>query len=254
MARKNVLITLGVSAASAAGASAITWFLAQKRLEEQYEDRLQEEIRVSVNFILKEMGINNVIVTDEDPDIVAARMNEEAADERVSVIVAEQGYDSALASEEPEPEVERVFGSQEDKPPLEDLAQRNQTTPYHKVLTPDEPEVTEEDFPEPPPENPDITVISRDIFLENPNEWQQDTITYFADDGVLDVELEFIENHEELIGPGKPRFGETSGDPKVVYVRNKKLMREFEIISDPGNASEFLAHSLGEMYKPGWAR
>lgn len=262
MTRKNVLIGLGVSTVSAAVASGITWFVTKRILDEQYEERLDEEIKTSVKYILKQLEIDNVVVSDDDPDILEEQMND--AELPFELVTAELDTVSNLTedyrSDEPEIVGERVFGSQDEKPPLEDLASRNHNVEYHKVLTDpdtyDTPVVVEEEIelPPPPPEDPDISIISRDIFMENGSEWEQETLTYFADDGVLNVAGDFVEDHEKMIGVGRPRFGEMSEDANVVYVRNKRLEKEFEIIADPGNASEFLAHSLTQLFKPSWER
>lgn len=248
MSRKSTLITAGVAVASAGISAGITWVLTKRVLEQQYEERIQEEIKISLRYILAQQGVKNVIVSDEDPDILAEQLNEEADKEPIDLEVVEVKTEDPVIGE-------RVFA--DEKPPLEDLAARNQATRYDKVMTPD---IPDEVFPEQPEipdfseENPDIVIISRDIFMANPQEWQQDVLTYFQDDGVLDESMTLVEDHEDLIGKGRPRFGELSGDANVVYVRNTKLEREFEILADPGNASEFLAHSLGELYKPSWAR
>lgn len=252
MRRVNVLIGI---AASAAVSSGITWYVTKRIVSQQYEDRIDEEVKASVAHYLRQVD-PTTIVSDEDPDILAERLNDEAINEQVQVIIEAQEY--APTEEVKEVEGERVFGATNEKPPLEDLAHRNNQVEYHKVLTVEKTEEVfpaQEDLPEPPPENPDISIISRDIFMANETEWEQDTITYFnGDGGCTDVNGSFIENHAELIGEGRPRFGEMSDDANVVYVRNKKLEKEFEVISDPGSASEFLVHSLGEMYKPSWLR
>lgn len=242
--RKDILVTVGASVVSAGVASVVTWIVANRILAAQYDERHATELEQELKYILKKSGIDNVIVSDEDPDDLVDELNE--VEQPVDIVVAELD----------EVEGERIFGSQ-DKPSLEDLAARNQATRYDKVSTPEiEPE-TPDDFPENPDpveEDPDISVISRDAFISNATEWEQVQLTYFADGGVLDQMQEYVEDHENLIGPGKPRFGEESDDANVVYVRNHRLNKEYEIIFDPGNASEFLVHSLGEMYKPSWAK
>lgn len=241
MARKDILVAVGASLVSAGIASGVTWYVTKRIVGEQYEERLNKEIQESVDYILKN---HNVVVTDDDPDILAAALDQ--AESELETI--EEQLD--------EIEGERVFASEEGKPSLEELAARNQKMAYHKILTNEEyTDAVEEVFPENPEpveEDPDISVISRDIFIENGTEWDQDTLTYFADGGVLDSMGDFVEDHEKLIGPGRPRFGELSSDANVVYVRNRRIEKEYEIISDPGNASDFLAHSLTNMYRPSW--
>lgn len=216
---------------AAAASSAITYVVIRKKLDEEYEVRLEEELQSSIEFLV-----------DQKIDLAKAQIsNDEPVPSELD-----------LEEIEPEPlepiEGERVFGSTDEKPSLDDLA-KNQKVQYNKVLTDAEYESAVLP-PEPPYEDPDISVISRDIFMENGTDWEQDTLTYFADGGVLDDSGDFVDLHELLIGPGVPRFGELSEDANVVYVRNKKIQKEYEIISDPGNASEFLAHSLQDIYHP----
>lgn len=263
---KNTWVTVGVSVASATVASGITWYLTKKYTIAKYDEKLDKEVAESVAFYLKQ---NNpgVVVSDEDPDILVEQMESELPELYTFVTDADPDFEDLIdeiekeveeiGSEEKEIKGEKVFGSENEKPSLEDLAARNQKVAYHKVVETEKetsifPEQTE--LPEAPPENPDISIISRDIFMENGTEWPQETLTYFADDGVLDVQGDFVENHVELIGEGRPRFGELSDDVNVVYVRNKKLEKEFEIIADPGNASDFLIHSLQATYKPSWQK
>lgn len=246
MVRKDILVTVGASLASAGVASVVTWVVANRKLAGAYEARLEEEIKFSVQHIIEQAGLNNVIVSDQDPDELVEELNE--VEQPVDVVV----------SELEEVEGERVFTSEDSKPPIDELVARNQTTQYNKIMTPDVAEEPEEElFPEQPDiveEDPDISVISRDIFFENGTEWPQETVTFFSDGGVLDQQGDFIEDHEKLIGPGKPRFGEESEDQNVVYVRNKRDEKEFEILWDPGLASDFLAHSLAQTHGPSWAR
>jgi hypothetical protein len=257
--RTKLNLGLALTWIGGAGAGSLaTYLIVKKRLDAEYESRVDKEVEESLKFLLKQQGLE-IVVSNDDPDKLAEEMNEAAADEPVEVVVEEPTVSEVLeeieAEDDPLEEFkqgERVFGSQEEKPPLEDLVQRNQEIPYHKIATPDVDETPEIELPEEPIEDPDITIISRDIFLENGTGWEQETLTYFADDGVLNVQGDFVEDHELMIGKGRPRFGQLSEDPNVVYIRNKRLEKEFEILSDPGNASEFLTHSLQDMYRPSW--
>jgi hypothetical protein len=261
MSRRSVLTGFGISVVSAAAGAGVAWYIANKKITEEFEQRIDKEVKESVDFVLRQHGIRDVVVSDEDPETLAEQLNE--VETPVDVVIAEEIPEEPTVSEvlaeieaEDSPldefKGERVFGSQEEKPPLEDLAQRNQETPYHKIATPDVDDTPEVELPEEPIEDPDISIISRDIFMENGTDWEQETLTYFADGGVLNVQGDFVEDHELMIGQGRPRFGQLSEDENVVYIRNKRLEKEFEILSDPGNASEFLTHSLQDMYRPSW--
>lgn len=258
MSRKRILTVVGASVLSAGVSSGITWIVANRLIAKAYDERLQDEVAQSLRHILKNLENlpAQVIVSDEDPDELVDQLNNEELPFDVVTAEVDEEIESSdievVAEESEEIQGERVFGSESDKPPLSDLGKNNKVQ-YDKIVTVQEPEEifpAQPDLPEPPPENPDISVISRDLFIENPTEWDQTTLTYFQDGGVLDINMEFVEGHEDMIGAGVPRFGELSEDENVVYVRNKKLEKEFEVIRDPGESKEFLIHSLGEMYKP----
>lgn len=266
MSRRSVLTGVGISVVSAAAGAGVAWYVANKKLAEEYDSRLSKEVEESVRFLIKNSGLETkIVVSDGDPDEIAAMLVEGSGiqlthddpDVELAIGIDEPTVSEVLEEIEAEKvdqsPAEKIFGKQEEKPPLEDLVHRNQETPYHKIATPDVEETPEEvELPEEPIEDPDISIISRDIFMENGTGWEQETLTYFADNGVLDVHGDFVEDHELLIGKGRPRFGQLSEDENVVYMRNKRLEKEYEIISDPGNASEFLTHSLQDMFRPSW--
>lgn len=224
---------LGVGVVSAAAGAAVGYFVTKKVLDELYETRLAEEVQTSIDFLIQQ-GVSL---------------------EKVDVVV---DVEDLADDEVPEPELEekevageRVFGDayKSDLSAVADAALKNQQVRYDKVLTTEE--YTEEDkseFPDPPEEDPEISVISKDIFLENATEWPQSTLTYFSDAGVLDDMGEFVADHVTLIGQGPYPFGFMSEDPEVVYIRNKRLEQEFEVLKDEGKAADFLAHSLKDMY------
>jgi hypothetical protein len=252
----------------AAVGAGLTYFLTKKKLAKHYEDKFDLELEESMKFLVAQMGLDKVIVSNDDPDEVVGQPGEGDFDDDVA--------DPTLA-EVPTPVVEdlepldgvRTFPGQDDKTPLEDLAARNQKTQYNtpvpSSLTDDKVvEVTPE---EEPYNDPDISVISRDVFYANGTEWPQETLTYFADAGVLDVGGDWVVEPESQIGGQKPPFGQMSEDPNVVYLKNKRLKKEFEVIFDSGNASDFanatdgdddeLKHSiqsLAAQYRPEYER
>lgn len=92
-------------------------------------------------------------------------------------------------------------------------------------------------------------VISKEEFGENEDSYEQVTITYFVgDDVVMDEKEEVIENQDEVVGEDNLlRFGDGSGNPHIVYIRNEKLTLDFEVIKDMNKYSEkilgFMEHS-----------
>lgn len=252
MRRQDILVLAGVSVVSAAAASAATWFFGVKKVTDNYEVRLDKEVRESVDFALGELRVRGLIVSDADPDDLASEM--EKGDGGVEIEVVTRNED--ISESEPLEEVdgERIFPDRGNMT-LDELKAKNHVTRYDKILT-------EEEYKEPEPEeqvlrvgdtswdpgNEDISVISRDIFLENTSEFDQATLTYFQDDGVVDEGSEFVPEHELLIGIGKPPFGQMSEDANIVYIRNKGIQTEYEVIQDPGNATDFLMHDLMHVF------
>lgn len=225
-----------LSIASASVGSLATYFISKKRFDESYEVRLAKELQSSIDFLVRN-DIDLKKVDIGDPDLDQDLINEEPE---------KTIPDPPELEEEEEDTRERIFGD-ENKPPIDSLA-ANQAIEYHKMLVTETyiekvDELEEENY-----EDPDISVISRDIFTENGSSFDQSSLTYFADGGVLDEAGGFVENHTDLIGSRLPPFGEMSQDPMIVYIRNKRLQREFEVIQDDQKASDFLAHELHSMY------
>lgn len=224
---KGALLVLG----GALVGSVATWFVADKIISQKYEEKFEAELQESINFLVEhQMNMPKLIVSDEIVD-------DEVPDTDIPVV-----------AEPLEPvEGERVLSSKVEQEADRSAESQNQAVQYDKVLTPhpfDGPE-TNLAPEEPRYEDPDISVISRDLFMENPTEWPQETVTYFSDGGVLNVAGDFVEDPELLIGKGTPAFGQMSDDANVVYIRNKKLQQEYEVLFDPGLAADFVEDHVG---------
>jgi hypothetical protein len=77
-------------------------------------------------------------------------------------------------------------------------------------------------------------VIHRDEFMNNENDYQQETLTYYKGDDIVAGEDDTpIYNHSALIGDLK--FGHGSGDAGVVYIRNDVIHMEWEVILHEGS-------------------
>ena len=77
-------------------------------------------------------------------------------------------------------------------------------------------------------------VISADQFVENDNDFQQITITYFAKDDVLvDEDREVIDDIDAVIGDDSiGKFGTMGSPDNLVYVRNEKMNIDYEVIRE----------------------
>lgn len=227
MSAKLKLLAGGVTIAVVS--SAVTYFVSKKLLDDQYEERVNAEVKESIDFLVRTQMHKIAEISDELDKLDVQVVTESELDKI-------EAQPDEISDVEPLPPVEgeRVF---EEKPPIDSLS-ANQKVAYNKVMT--DLEYDQITLPEEPPyEDEDITVISRDIYLENGTGWDQEILTYFADKGVLDVQGDYIEDPADKIGLVDPPFGQLSEDPQIVYLRNKRLEKEYQLISDPGKASDF---------------
>lgn len=86
-------------------------------------------------------------------------------------------------------------------------------------------------------------VISHDEFMENPDDWSTNNLTYFnGDDTLVDDQEVPIDDIEEVVGSENlSKFGQGSRDRNVVYVRNPKSEVLFEITFHAGEYSKEVA-------------
>ncbi|QXO14082.1 hypothetical protein SEA_ALAINAMARIE_58 [Gordonia phage AlainaMarie] len=79
-------------------------------------------------------------------------------------------------------------------------------------------------------------IISVSEFMDNDFEYQQNTISYYQGDSVLaDDSDQPIPDINTIVGERNlQRFGEGSGDPNIVFVRNDSLQVDFEITQSLG--------------------
>lgn len=76
-------------------------------------------------------------------------------------------------------------------------------------------------------------VISPLKFAEQDDDYDVISLTYHADGVLVDDKGELIENAEFIVGTEFPEhFGEYTEDPDTVYVRNERLMTDYEIQRD----------------------
>lgn len=76
-------------------------------------------------------------------------------------------------------------------------------------------------------------VISPLKFAEEDEDYDVVSLTYHADNILVDDMGELIEDAESIVGTEFPEhFGEYTEDPDTVYVRNERLMTDYEIQRD----------------------
>ncbi|WNM72441.1 hypothetical protein SEA_MOSSY_62 [Gordonia phage Mossy] len=83
-------------------------------------------------------------------------------------------------------------------------------------------------------------VISASEFMDNDTEYGQNTLSYYEGDNVLTDEQDApISNVDGIVGMRSlQRFGDSSGDMNIVYVRNDNMQIDFEIARSPGTYAE----------------
>lgn len=97
------------------------------------------------------------------------------------------------------------------------------------------------DLPEPREDGPYMIMLAD--WIDNPEKHDQIDITYFEGDDTLvdDREIIIPDIEGTVTREAIQRFGQYSGDPSVVYVRNSKLGLDFEITKNEGSYSEIIA-------------
>lgn len=83
-------------------------------------------------------------------------------------------------------------------------------------------------------------VISVDEYMNDREEYDKNTVTYFeVDDVLVDEREQVIPDVDNTVGTDcLTKFGHKSNDNKVVYVRNERLEADFEILLDTRSYSE----------------
>lgn len=85
-------------------------------------------------------------------------------------------------------------------------------------------------------EPPEVFVIPLLEWEHGASENQKINMHYYEEDKILaDFDDQIYKNPEEVVGDALDRFGEQSGDPDAVYVRNTRTDIDYEIVRDPGS-------------------
>lgn len=83
-------------------------------------------------------------------------------------------------------------------------------------------------------------IISVDEYMEDRDNYDKNTVTYYeADDVLVDEREQVIPDVDSTVGSDSlTKFGHKSKDKKVVYVRNERIEADFEILLDTRSYSE----------------
>lgn len=198
-------LIVGACLASATAGAVAGYKFAERRLMEEFEEAVEIERRAIARTY-------------------AARQPYASPQEAVDALVSP----------------DRVQGSVDEDQPREPVA-------YHKIKPSSIEHVEEEvvELPEPVQEQnifdtaveePKIFVISQLEFEHGTGENENVSLTWYEEDKILaDFQDEKFDDPEDVIGDAIHRFGQDSGDPDTVYVRNNKINIDYDISRHPGS-------------------
>jgi hypothetical protein len=197
----------GVAVVGAGVGFFVGYKLVEKRLTEQFDQRLDEEtskMREFYSLVKKPYSTPGEAVEDLIPE--PPKADEDPRDKNmrtayhkiVQTVTTENGVDVDEA-ERVAVEVANIF----DGP-------RDTSKPY---------------------------VVDQDDFMGNATGFGQNTLTWYeADDTLVDERDQPIANPDDVVGPQfRVQFGEYSSDEKTVHIRNEKLGLEFEVVKSEGS-------------------
>lgn len=218
-------LALGAAVVALAAGAAGGYVFARKQLERKYEQLAQQEIAEAKEFYarlykkegfetpekaLETLGVNE---TEHNPRLA------KAAD-------AMRGYQGGLDSEgrlKPPVPVGKASVSDGPEGLVVNVFQRAQDD--------------DDDIVEPQGEQDVPFIIKQATFMQDDQNYTQATVTWYAQDGVLaDDRDEPIDDVDMCVGLNNlDRFGQSSGQPNVVYVRNDVLGIDYEILRSDGS-------------------
>jgi hypothetical protein len=241
---RNPKVAVGVVIVTvSASAGFLGWQLAKRHYSKKYDERLDLEIESARKFFgrLNKVDKDGAVITPEEVAAEKGRptMMEEAAEALKEYKDGPTQYNKVVAQNVTVTEDENGLHAEGE------IVQSNVFLNGKPVVPADFDLVEESKNRD--PDRP--YVISQEEFMENEDDFPQNTLTYYAGDDILaDDRDEVVDNVEDLVGTDNlVRFGHGSNDPNVVYVRNEKNSVDFEIALSTGKYAEevhgFLQHS-----------
>lgn len=223
------MILVGASVLSLGLGATAGFFFAQKKLETKYEAIAQKEIAEAKKFYslrykkdeyaTPESAVESRLKTDADVALQNYKGNATRTErnEAVSAIDATNIFLNNI----PDTPVAKLLAGKNFNYE-EEIKHRSADAPY---------------------------IITKDEFFNEESGFDQVTVTYFDEDGVLiDDKDEVIPDVNLTIGEDNlAQFGHGSEDPNIVYIHNDKLTLEFEVILSKGKYTEqilgYIKHS-----------
>lgn len=217
----NPLIVALTASLSAVGGAAAGYTVAMKKLEKQFAELAGQEIAEAKAYYQRLYKTDDFSTPE---DAVRALGVSPRLEDAVTAIEVYQGHRAGGDEKQLGPVDYTRFA--ENKPSLTEVV--------HNVFTDSKvvdvvPEEEDRD-----PEHPYL--ITKEECFESATEFDQVTVTYYVGDDVLVDDKESpIDEVDEIVGVSNlQRFGEGSGDPNVVYVRNNRLGLDYEIVRSKG--------------------
>jgi hypothetical protein len=236
--RTVAIVVIGASMAAGAGLGYLGYRLMKKRLEKQYEERMEIQLEEMRNFYLK----RNKTGKYATPETAAEALRGDDA-----VVAMDEYQNGKRTKDKAEPrrpvEYNKIKTSDEAREEMRDHVVQIEETVERNVFVDGQPIVDDEWDMEAEEASRDRSapyVISHDEFMANEFEHPQNSLTYYEGDEILaDEQDNAIQDSDTLVGDlNLTRFGHGSRDPNVVYVRNELMEVEFEITRSPGKFAE----------------
>jgi hypothetical protein len=211
MDRQSVVL-LGVSVGTGAVGFFVGYKVAERRLSDQFDERLEKETKGMREFYT---AAKKPYATPQEAvaDLIIEKGNEALAADKTAYhkIVQTEGYTSSDGDK-----AETVVDFGEQPVVVANIFSKNERDPEIPY------------------------VISQEEFMQNERDWEQITLTYYDKDNVLtDNREDVIEDPERVLGPEAIKnFGLQSSDPNVVHICNEKLGLMFEVVRHQGSYAQ----------------
>lgn len=233
--KNNPWLLAGVAVVSLAVGVAAGYYIAKKVLEPKYEKLAAQEIAEAKLFYASKHKQGDFATPEQVAEARGVTPDEPVVKEAVIAMVHYKGGSET---------VEDVSDQMNEEEPKK--TERRLPRQVKNIFTENpEPEKDgewsyEAELAGRSPDEPYI--IHHDEYMENEDEHNQVTVTYYDGDDVLVDERERpIPDVDETIGLEATKlFGHGSKDPNIVYVRNDRLDLDFEVVLSTGKYAEIV--------------
>lgn len=248
---RKVLILLSISGAVAGAAlGVVAYKMQKKRLEKEFEARLERELEEMRLHYLARSKAGEFATPRSAAEALLAKEAIEALDQyqgtsgekieeeldKTDEVVVEKAKDGRTRYDKVKTADHIVEDLKDRVVEVEEIVQRNVFVDG-KPLVDDEWDAEAEEASR----NPEAPyIISIEEYMENAFEHEQTQLTYYAGDGILADEKDgMITEVQAIVGnENLSRFGHGSQDANTVYVRNERTEADYEVTLSTGKFSE----------------